>query len=271
MIQVIEIQITSYCNRKCEWCPPYKNKLTQKLKLNFKSLVKLRNFYNKHRYLFAEKLIIDIGRFGEPLSSFDYLLHVARFIKANFNCQLQLSTNGDFLTKDKLDKLTDFDIIFVSRYDETEIFPVALKKILSICNSKTLNKIKYKKKRNIISINYLNFDIVYRYMYHTKMQITSRGNELMNDYNFRERKGLSKCELIGRCFMIDYNSNVLPCCEVSSMNKSHMRMICGNLQVDYIGKILDNMQHKTSIDNPVCQYCNVNPDSQLSFMEVEYD
>lgn len=78
------------------------------------------------------------------------------------------------------------------------------------------------------------------------------------------------CKLLGKCLMIDYNSNILPCCEVSSMNEEHSSMIYGNILTDSLFRILNKMNNLTSVDNYICENCTVNPDLILSLPEVDY-
>lgn len=275
MIELIEIQITNECNRACIWCPPYttnKENKNRKTLINFKSLVKLRKFYKKNKNYFSDNLVINIGRYGEPLTSFKYVAHIANFIKRNFDCILTLNTNGDLLLDGKGNNsyvLDYFDFVFVSRYDDNEYFNIALKNVFKIFNNK-INKLNIKKYKNVILIKYSNTNVLYRYKYHNRMVFTSRGN-LLNIGSVNPDTNNVMCQLLGKCLMIDYNSNILPCCEVSSMNEEHSSMICENILTDNLFSILNKMNNLTNIDNYICENCAVNPDLILSLPEIDYE
>ena len=205
------------------------------------------------------------------MTSFKYVAHMANFIKHNFDCILTLNTNGDLLLDgngNNVYVLDYFDFVFISRYDDNECFNIALKNVFKIFNDK-INKLNIKKHKNVILIKYGNTNIIYRYKYHNRMVFTSRGN-LLNIRNIRPTTNNIMCQLLGKCLMIDYNSNVLPYCEVSSMNEEHSSMICGNILTDSLFNILNEINNLTSIDNYICKNCTVNPNLILSLPEVDY-
>jgi len=89
----IIIEITSYCNRKCKYCPNYtigrKNKLMKE-----KLFYKIINNLKKYNF---EGVISPTG-YGEPLTD-PRLEKFVKYIKKNLPSSLiTISTNGDFLT-----------------------------------------------------------------------------------------------------------------------------------------------------------------------------
>lgn len=91
----INIETTSYCNRKCRYCPNYtigrKNKLMEE-NLFYKIIDDLK----KHDFQGS----IEPTGYGEPLTD-PRLLNFIKYIRKNLSLStIGIATNGDFLTKE---------------------------------------------------------------------------------------------------------------------------------------------------------------------------
>ena len=119
MFKTIEFETTSYCNRKCEYCP----------NVDFERFGDKENFFMREEVF--EKLIsqlkdmnfsglISPHLYGEPLSD-PRMLEWSKFIKLNLpNSRLKIVTNGDYLTKDNFYNFIDagVDIFYISKHSK---------------------------------------------------------------------------------------------------------------------------------------------------------
>jgi radical SAM protein with 4Fe4S-binding SPASM domain len=94
-VQTVEISISSYCNRRCPYCPNAKvDRISQQ------NLMSDGLFLNVLRQLCQIEYAggIHINRYNEPLADHDYALKRLREIKAFLpKCFINVFTNGDYL------------------------------------------------------------------------------------------------------------------------------------------------------------------------------
>lgn len=125
LFKTIVIETNPICNRSCAFCPMSLDKTPKKMmsqELFNKILKELRdlNFNGK----------ILMSNFGEPLLD-ERLADFAKRIKSTLGSKIQIYTNGDFLTKERLDEifLAGIDSITISQHDR-ELSPT-LQKLFS--------------------------------------------------------------------------------------------------------------------------------------------
>lgn len=112
-IRLVELELTSQCNRTCGFCPnSYIDRHSENHKLNkhvFENLIQelARNNYSK---------FISFSRYNEPFMHRNILEERIRYIRMNLpNVTLVSNTNGDFSTL-----LVDIDQLTVMDYDNNK-------------------------------------------------------------------------------------------------------------------------------------------------------
>lgn len=124
-IEIIEIETHSYCNRKCWFCP---NSIVDRHSNNIEMDEKLYvNLFESLKNIGYSKLI-NFHRFNEPLAKKDLILNrISQANKLLPKAYLAIFTNGDYLSNDYLDKLSEVGIkqITTSYYfSKDELFDV---------------------------------------------------------------------------------------------------------------------------------------------------
>lgn len=196
-LTTIELNVTELCNRKCVFCPRhdpavYPNK---KLYMEKRVIDRLITQLKENNYNGA----IHISGFGEPLLNPDILDHII-YIKNNLNdCYLELTTNGDFLTAEKVQILKNHvDRIVVDCYDGEEQASAREQMFKSV----SFNKFALR-----------------RLWYDTEQQSLE---EKVQEWNFNNRAGAVtniKFDVTGKqCYIpfyritIDWNGDIVLCC-----------------------------------------------------------
>ncbi|WGE31004.1 radical SAM protein (plasmid) [Edwardsiella tarda] len=94
----IEIEISSYCNRQCTYCPNARYDRKTKAYMSdalFDSIIQQLSLIDYQGR-------IAFHRYNEPLADFQYLLRRIAQTKSKLpRCELTIYTNGDYLTKQK--------------------------------------------------------------------------------------------------------------------------------------------------------------------------
>ena len=109
-IRLIEIELTSQCNRQCSFCPnSYIDRHSKNKVLDEKVFKKLIKELDEHNY----SGFISFSRYNEPFMHRDILEERIRYIRQHLdNVTLVTNTNGDFSTA-----MIDIDQITVMDYD----------------------------------------------------------------------------------------------------------------------------------------------------------
>jgi radical SAM protein with 4Fe4S-binding SPASM domain len=224
-IRLIEIEIHSYCNRKCNWCPnkfidrDFYEQLPEDIYLKILNELKENNFNS----------IITYSRYNEPMYNIDLLNKRIKQAKEILpEIKLVFNTNGDYLTKENLNKISPYlDELSIMDYDCK-----GYKKCKNKMNLLNINNIKYE--NNFLYGKYKNMDIIYYLNWPKNHEIEDRGGLLqkIQEVNFKNNKQLRKkiC-LEPRYFIgIDYNGNITPCCHIRSDHNKHKEYILGNVK-----------------------------------------
>jgi MoaA/NifB/PqqE/SkfB family radical SAM enzyme len=118
-LMLIDLMVTELCNRECEFCPRSEGYPNLNLHMSLDVVKKIANDLKKinykHRILFCG--------FGEPLlyKNLTESIEILRESLPN-NQYIQMVTNGDKLTRKKIDELYNAGLnkIYVSLYDGEE-------------------------------------------------------------------------------------------------------------------------------------------------------
>jgi len=93
MLEFVEIELFSYCNRKCSWCPNKFIDRTHNINMEDEILDKILAALKDIRY----DGYISLSRYNEPMSKFGILYSGIQKIKAALpECKIVFNTNGDF-------------------------------------------------------------------------------------------------------------------------------------------------------------------------------
>ena len=270
-LKVIEIEIFSYCNRTCWFCPnSFIDRKSTNIFMEESTYLKILNELKDIDYCGD----ITYSRYNEPTSNKEIFLKRISQARALLpNANLKTNSNGDYITSEYLLELKEAGLnqIFLQHYD--------LKP-----NSYDYEKNKYLMHRKLEKLGYpfevikdipgfkLEYKIIVDGM---RVQMrsrnfnvdgSSRGEtiELAKDYVRTQR-----CLQVFNNMYIDYNGNVMICCALRSDIPQHKNGVMGNVTESSLSEIFssDNYtpwrnHHLT--DGPkegVCKSCrdNVKP------------
>jgi radical SAM protein with 4Fe4S-binding SPASM domain len=253
-LKLVEIEIFNYCNRTCEFCPnetiDRKSaviELPERCFLNTLQELKDQNF----------KGYVTFSRYNEPLSQDELLKKRANQVREFLpDVTLIFNTNGDFLTKKRLDGL-DIDEISVMDYD-----------------NKGIQKCKKRLERVGVDITEIDYPFIkgnrgkVKFLYYVDFVENhtlwnDRGGAL-EELSLKERR-TEPCLEPDRFIGVDYNGNIMPCCVTRSDIDSHQDFILGNIKEQSVMDIFNSERAKTirekamkgdfDDDMKPCHYC----------------
>tara|TARA_R110001583_G_scaffold55762_5_gene168906 strand:+ start:494 stop:1363 length:870 start_codon:yes stop_codon:yes gene_type:complete len=264
-LKLIEIEIFSFCNRKCWFCP--------------------NSFIDRHseNKIMPEEVYLDLinqlaeikysgelayNRYNEPLSQKDLFLKRVRQARAALpNAILRTNTNGDYVTREYIEELCDvgFDRLFIQQYlSNNEKYNH--EKMRARCEKKIKKLGLSAIVLTDISDYKLEYDISHRDMtIHIRsrnfdLDGSSRGDtiDLANDYVRTQ-----KCLQVTNNMYIDYNGSVMVCCALRSDVPDHASGIMGQIKNKRLWDIYADKNYKPwrdhhKYDGPkegVCKTC----------------
>jgi radical SAM protein with 4Fe4S-binding SPASM domain len=249
LFKIVEIEINSYCNLACSYCPnreferkekgdmsleDYNSIIDQLIDLNFKGRI-------SHEF------------YGEPTlhPNYDEIIEVTK--KKLPHCKLELYSNATRLDKDRIEKLFDLglDIIFVTIHEGQENLPI----------------------RNIakeLSTTYQERLIIRE---HGQIYKTNRGGSLPDIGG--DKQPLLPCKIPEFLITITVKGNVLPCFEdffqnheMGNVFKTPLKEIWNH--PDYI-QLRRDLRHGLRHKYETCKDCNriqtLGPDQ--SYFEIK--
>jgi|10_taG_2_1085330.scaffolds.fasta_scaffold26082_2 hypothetical protein len=241
----LEVEVFSYCNRKCWFCP---NSFVDRMSTN--------NYMPERTYLdLLEELrdhsfrgIISYSRYNEPFADDIIFTRMEQAKKIIPKVHLHANTNGDYLNKDKLllaekSGLKSLKIMLYGtsddpskQYTREEVLKV-LEKTNRRCELKLktvedkTHKMTWVSQVGKMEVNVVAIDF--------KISGTDRGGTL--DSLKREVR-TRPCGMPMVDTFIDWNGNVMPCCNVRSDIKEHEWYIQGNINERSLVDCLFNKQ-----------------------------
>lgn len=264
-IEIIEIETHSYCNRKCWFCP---NSIVDRHSNNIEMDEKLYvNLFESLKNIGYSKLI-NFHRFNEPLAKKDLILNrISQANKLLPKAYLAIFTNGDYLSNDYLDKLSEVGIkqITTSYYfSKDELFDVdnlklKMENFIKKFNFEIMN-CNIDNSNIIYTLNYNDMKVFYKASDFKKIG-NSRGDSI-KDVNIIYNKKF-RCLMPLTAIYIDYNGNIMPCCNLRSDISSHRKLILGDLNYNNIFEIfcsenaskIRKYLYKYSIKESPCNGC----------------
>lgn len=244
-LRLVEIELFSYCNRKCIWCPNHtidRYSETKYIDDNIlKNLIHSLKNINYSGY-------ITFSRYNEPLAHIDILNQVCEYLKQELpNCTLVTNTNGDYLNANVISQLY-IDELSIMDYDNRGI-DYCLNRL------KTWNCIIDEINNNFIYAHYNNMKILYYTNWRDNYTPGNRGGYLPMEELIRDYPCTEPLYFIG----INYDGTVSPCCNIRNDINSHKSFILGDLHEQSLEEIINSSKRAEIID--YCTKANFEPDS----------
>ena len=238
LVKIVELEPHGYCNRLCRFCGNSTidrrsalNKMPDEVFGSILNTLETLQFTGQIRF----------ARYSEPLASPTVfpMIELARL--ACPDAELMIISNGDFLTKESLGRLSSsgLDRLHVSIYlPAKEKWSVArashfarkfLKRIGAEVNFET-----YADSRIEGTVDHPNLFITYNSVDYDEVGVFREGkNQIVSDSFARH----DPCKLVFYNVTIDYDGTVVPCCNVRSDSPNQKNMVFGKIGVD--GSLLD--------------------------------
>ena len=251
-LRLVEIELFSYCNRKCSWCP--NSYIDRKSKINYLDFGLLHSLLRELKQNnYSGKF--SFSRYNEPFSNISVLNMAIKMIKKIFpHCICVSNTNGDYITEEVLktmliDELTIMDYDYKGR-------DYVLEKMRS-WNLKCIQEFDH-----YFLATHGSKKILYYYSWLETAKISDRGGNLTK-YSLEQRTlpCYEPLFFIG----VNYDGTVSPCCNVRSDCDNQTDFILGNLKEKSLCDMLYSEKYLTFLnsvskaeftaDMP-CYYCN---------------
>lgn len=243
-IKFFEIELFSYCNRTCWFCPnSFIDRRSTNVEMSEETYIEILNQLNKIQF----KGEISYSRYNEPLSQKELFLKRLRQARELLpNSILRTNTNGDYINNKYIEELysSGLNHLFIQQYSIDKIF-----------NHEKLHD-KILEKLNKLNLPYelientLNYKIEYKLIYKDmRIQIrarnfnldgSSRGNTIPLSIDYTRTK---KCNQPFNDMYIDYNGNVMICCSLRSDIKEHKEGLMGNVKENFLWDIFYNEKY----------------------------
>lgn len=267
-LKLIEIEVFSYCNRKCWFCPnsfidrhSFNSFMSEKMYLNIIDQLKEIEYDQEITY----------SRYNEPLAHKDIILkRISQARERLPKAKLRTNTNGDYLSLNYIIQLRDAGLneLFIQQY---------------LSNNEVYNHDKIKRKMiekiKNIGVNYSvisdidNQRIEYRLdIDNIKVHIRARNfaiegtsrTEKVSEFNGGYIRTKACLQPFNNMY-IDYNGNVMVCCNTRSDIKDHGNGIMAHIDDAPIWNIYANEKYKPwrkahekdSPKNGICKECKI--------------
>lgn len=239
-LKMIEIEVFSYCDRKCWFCP---NSFIDRKSTNI--------LLDENQYLNILEQLKEIdydqeitySRYNEPLSHKDIILkRISQARQYLPNAKLRTNTNGNFLTKDYVYELKNAGLneLFIQQYlannelyDHEKVKSRMLKKINKLgLESSLITDVDNQRIEYDLSIPGMTIHIRAR---NFAIEGTSRTEEVAG-YN-KEYVRTAPCVQPFNNMYIDYNGYVMVCCNTRSDIEEHANGIMAHVSEDKLWNI----------------------------------
>lgn len=265
-ITSVEIETFSYCNRQCWFCPnSYIDRHTENIVMSEDVYLDILMQLKEIDY----KGVISFSRYNEPFSKRKIILRrISQARDLLPNARLVSNTNGDYMTLEYIHRLKEAGLNFLNiqiYLSENEKFDldnleIRFKELAEKLKCKTT--VTRKTSDYYIVKYYIDGIEVIARARNFKINGNRRGNSIDTIPEYHRRWG---------CFMpfsgmyIDYNGNVMPCCNLRSDIEAHKKYIMGNVKNELLEDILQKEKNIVFRDNvklcpphiEVCKGCSM--------------
>ncbi len=269
-VRLVEIEVASFCNRKCWFCPnSFVDRKSQSIELPEQIYLKIINNLAEIDYSAS----LNFHRFNEPLANKELILkRVLQARSALPKANLGIFTNGDYLDKAYLDSLREVGInyMIMSHYfDKKAEFDLEGIKSAMDKKARALG-LKYSVNHNNIEryelkLLYEGIYIIYR-CWNPRIVGGNRAGSI-TDSRITQKKRDFPCYYPLREIFIDYNGLVMPCCNMRSDVEAHKDFILGDVNKCDLFELFMNEKfikiRKDLMSNAPkyapCEYCFYKP------------
>lgn len=244
-VKLVEIGISSFCNRKCWFCPnSIVDRFSKNLELDEDLFIKILEELKEIDY----SDLLCLHRYNEPLYNKDLLLKRIKQTREYLpKAIISINTNGDYLTLDYLNDLNEVGVnmMYISYYYngndkniEFDLDNIIKPRMLKFINKLDIEYSKYIETDNgyYIYFKYKSIDIEYRALNMEKIA-NDRGG-IIQGVNIKERT--SQCFLPNMQVSIDYDGTYSMCCNIRSDLEAHKDYIIGNIRDNTIFELFTN-------------------------------
>lgn len=267
-VKLIEIEIASFCNRKCWFCPNSFVDRTQSVRLDESVYLKILEDLAKIDY----SGVLNFHRFNEPLADKELILkRVKEARDALPKAILGIFTNGDYLDRIYLDELREAGVSFIlmsyyfaknEEFEAKKIKPAFDKMAVKL--GLKYDEIMNNNEQYAIKFVYKGLDFTYRAWNPRTIGGNRAGS--IDDERITQIKRTFPCFYPLRDVYIDYNGLVMPCCNMRSDVKSHEDFILGDVKQSDIFELFMNDKfiqiRKDLMSNEIkykpCEFCFYN-------------
>ena len=244
-VKLVEIGISSFCNRKCWFCPnSIVDRFSQNIELDENLFIKILEELKEIDYSNS----LYLHRYNEPLYNKCLLLKRIKQAREYLpKAIISINTNGDYLTLDYLNDLNEVGVnmMYISYYYngndkniEFDLDNIIKPRMLKFINKLDIEYSKYIETDNgyYIYFKYKSIDIEYRALNMEKIA-NDRGG-IIQGVNIKERT--SQCFLPNMQVSIDYDGTYSMCCNIRSDVEEHKDYIIGNIRDNTIFELFAN-------------------------------
>ncbi|WIH85463.1 SPASM domain-containing protein [Brachyspira pilosicoli] len=244
-VKLVEIGISSFCNRKCWFCPnSIVDRFSRNIELDEYLFIKILKELQEIDYSNS----LYLHRYNEPLYNKDLLLKRIKQAREYLpKSIIKVVSNGDYLTKEYLKELEEYGVneLYISyyyngnnKYIEFDLENVIKPGMLKLINKLAIEYSEYIKNDNeyYMFMKYKNLNIEYKSLNMEKMG-NDRGG-VIEDVNIEERT--SQCFLPNMQVSIDYDGTYSMCCNIRSDLEAHKDYIIGNIRDNTIFELFTN-------------------------------
>ncbi|MEI0592503.1 radical SAM protein [Brachyspira pilosicoli] len=244
-VKLVEIGISSFCNRKCWFCPnSIVDRFSKNVELDEDLFIKILKELQEIDYSNS----LYLHRYNEPLYNKDLLLKRIKQAREYLpKSVIKIVSNGDYLTREYLKELEECGVneLYLSyyyngnnKYIEFDLENVIKPGMLKLINKLGIEYSEYIKNDNeyYIFMKYKNLNIEYKSLNMEKMG-NDRGG-VIEDVNIEERT--AQCFLPNMQISIDYDGAYSMCCNIRSDVEEHKDYIIGNIRDNTIFELFAN-------------------------------
>ncbi len=246
-LRIIEIEISSFCNRTCWFCP--NSIIDRKSKIHFPESVFLKLMQNLSEIEYEGSL--NFHRFNETLADKELILTRLSQARAHLpKANLGIFTNGDYLTREYLDELRDAGMnnMLMSYYlKENERFDI--ENVIKPAMQRMAKKLKLSydggliktsdREEYAITFDYEGAHIIYR-CWNPETSGGDRGG-VIESIKSREKQVRScGCYFPLASIYVDYNCLAMPCCNLRSDVGAHKDFILGDVREQDLFELFSN-------------------------------